>query len=151
MSNLKKRIIKKEDISTIYDGIVRAVCVETFDGRSEINTEELKKDYVYTLEYSAIERSCTYVYLKEFKDKLFNSALFKFYVNGYAFNIVNDVRPLIKSLRPNMLERNIHTYIIKYPKATENGLIFLREKGWYSSSPIIERPKAKKKIKRQYN
>ena len=147
MSNLKKRIIKKEKISTIYDGIVRAVCVNTFDRMTETNIEELKKDYVYTLEYAAIGRSCTYVYLKEIKENLFNSALFKFYVNGYAFSIVNDVRPLIKTLRTKTLERNICSYIIKYPKATDKGLIFLREIDWYSSSPIIERNKPNKKIK----
>lgn len=132
-------MITKENISTIYDGIVRAVCVDAFDEIPERNKEMLKKDDVYTLEYAAIGRSSTYVYLTEIKERLFSSALFKFYVNGYALSIAYDVYPLIKSLRPKMLERNICSYIIKYPRATDRGLIFLREMPWYSSSPIIER------------
>lgn len=146
-SNLKRRIIKKEEISTIYDGIVRAVCVETFDGWANTNIEELKKGYVYTLEYAVINRSySTYVYLKEIKKNMFNSALFEFYVNGYGLDIINDVRPLIRSLRPKMIERNIFSYFIKYPKATDKGLIFLREMHWCPSAPIIER-----KYKRRYS
>ena len=75
----------------------------------------------YDVEFAIIRRSSTSVYLKGF-DVLFNSALFRYQLEGNDVNIVEDARPLL-------LKRPLGGYLttlIRYAEGSDEQLINIK-------------------------
>ena len=71
---------------------VKAICVNTIDPWTNSSCEELHINGVYTPEFMVIERSCSFLCLKEQPGKRYNSVMFTYQVGE------GDVIDLTKAL-----------------------------------------------------
>lgn len=139
----KNKPISKYKIPIENDGIVRAVCVNNYDGWLEKKESDLKAGKHYTVEYAIIGSSVSKIYLREFKGKLFNlAALFRYYIDGQAICLVEDARIYWQISQPEKLTRSAR--IFKYRGATEEGLQYIKE--FFHNVPIIDRSDMNKPV-----
>ena len=87
------------------------------------------------MELAVIFSSRTIVKLKGM-DRMFNSVLFKFYVNGKPFSLIGDARPYLELHTDKFAYKGV-TRIVRYKSATEESLNEIAKS--YRCVPIIDR------------
>lgn len=63
-NNISKYIVPNKNIPSEKDGVVRAICVNNYDGWLEQKHKNLKIGKQYTIEYAIIGSSTSRVYLR---------------------------------------------------------------------------------------
>ena len=91
-NNISKYIVPNKNIPSEKDGVVRAICVNNYDGLLEQKHKNLKIGKQYTIEYAIIGSSTSRVYLSELKEQLFGYSLFNCYINGQEIGLIEDAR-----------------------------------------------------------
>jgi hypothetical protein len=92
----------------------------------------LRKGEYYDVEFAIVRRSSTSICLKGV-DGLFNSALFRYELNGNEVNIVEDARPLLKRTAWG----SYMTTLIRYRDSSDDRLINIRN--YVSEEAIVYR------------
>lgn len=115
--------------------VLIAECVNNFDGWTNEKESNLIVGEQYIVELAVILSSRTLVKLKG-KDRMFNSALFHFNVNGKPFSLIGDARPFLE-LHTDKYDYKGVTRIVKYKYATEESLNEIAKQ--YRCVPIIDR------------
>lgn len=115
--------------------VLMAECVNNLDGWSDEKESNLIVGEQYIVELAVIFSSRTIVKLKGM-DRMFNSALFHFNVNGKPFSLIGDARPYLELHTDKFAYKGI-TRIVKYKSATEESLNEIAKSHRYV--PIIDR------------
>lgn len=132
-NSTRKYVVPNKKIPSEKDGVVRAICVNNYDGWHEQKHKNLKIGKQYTIEY-AIIGGTTKVYLSELKEELFNYVLFNCYINRQKIGLIEEARILWNVSQQDMPTRSAR--IIKYRGATKKGLEYIRE--FYPKVPVID-------------
>lgn len=112
-----------------------AECVNNFDGWTNEKESNLTVGEQYIVELAVIFSSRTIVKLKGM-DRMFNSVLFKFYVNEKPFSLIGDARPYLELHTDKFAYKGV-TRIVRYKSATEESLNEIAKS--YRCVPIIDR------------
>ena len=115
--------------------VLIAECVNNLDRWTNKKESNLIVGEQYIVELAVIFSSRTVVKLKGM-DRMFNSALFHFNVNGKPFSLIGDARPYLE-LHTNKYAYKGVTRIVKYKSATEELLNEIAKQ--YRCVPIIDR------------
>lgn len=127
--------VPSKKIPNEKDGIVRAICINNYDGWLEKRHKNLKIGKQYTIEYAIIGSSTSLVYLSELKEHLFNYSLFNCYINGQEIGLIKDARTFWNVSQQDMPTRSAR--ILQYRGATTEGLKYIR--CFFPDVPIIDR------------
>lgn len=134
-NNISKYIVPNKNIPSEKDGVVRAICVNNYDGWLEQKHKNLKIGKQYTIEYAIIGSSTSRVYLSELKEQLFGYSLFNCYINGQEIGLIEDARIFWNVSQQDMPTRS--TRILQYRGATKEGLKY--KINFFPNVPIIDR------------
>lgn len=115
--------------------VLIAECVNKFDGWTNEKESNLTVGEQYIVELAVIFSSRTIVKLKGL-DRMFNSVLFKFYVNEKPFSLIGDARPYLELHTDKFAYKGV-TRIVRYKSATEESLNEIAKS--YRCVPIIDR------------
>ena len=115
--------------------VLIAECVNNFDGWTNEKESNLTVGEQYIEELAVIFSSRTIVKLKGM-DRMFNSVLFKFYVNEKPFSLIGDARPYLELHTDKFAYKGV-TRIVRYKSATEESLNEIAKS--YRCVPIIDR------------
>lgn len=115
--------------------VLIAECVNNLDRWTNKKESNLIVGEQYIVEFAVIFSSRTIVKLKG-KDRMFNSVLFKFYVNGKPFSLIGDARPYLELHTDKFAYKGV-TRIVRYKSATEESLNEIAKS--YRCVPIIDR------------
>lgn len=115
--------------------VLTAECVNNPDSWTNKKESNLIVGEQYIVELAVIFSSRTVVKLKGM-DRMFNSVLFKFYVNGKPFSLIGDARPYLELHTDKFAYKGV-TRIVRYKSATEESLNEIAKS--YRCVPIIDR------------
>lgn len=115
--------------------VLIAECVNNLDRWTNKKESNLIVGEQYIVEFAVIFSSRTIVKLKR-KDRMFDSALFHFYVNGKPFSLIGDARPYLELHTDKYAYKGV-TRIVKYKSATEESFNEIAKQ--YRCVPIIDR------------
>lgn len=115
--------------------VLVAECVNNIDGWTNEKESNLIVGEQYIVELAVIFSSRTVVKLKGM-DRMFNSALFHFNVNGKPFSLIGDARPYLELHTDKYAYKGV-TRIVKYKSATEESFNEIAKQ--YRCVPIIDR------------
>ena len=115
--------------------VLTAECVNNPDSWTNEKESNLIVGEQYIVELAVIFSSRTVVKLKGM-DRMFNSVLFKFYVNGKPFSLIGDARPYLELHTDKFAYKGV-TRIVRYKSATEESLNEIAKS--YRCVPIIDR------------
>lgn len=115
--------------------VLIAECVNNFDGWTNEKESNLTVGEQYIVELAVIFSSRAIVKLKGM-DRMFNSVLFKFYVNEKPFSLIGDARPYLELHTDKFAYKGV-TRIVRYKSATEESLNEIAKS--YRCVPIIDR------------
>ena len=115
--------------------VLIAECVNNPDSWTNKKESNLIVGEQYIVELAVIFSSRTVVKLKGM-DRMFNSVLFKFYVNGKPFSLIGDARPYLELHTDKFAYKGV-TRIVRYKSATEESLNEIAKS--YRCVPIIDR------------
>lgn len=115
--------------------VLTAECVNNPDSWTNKKESNLIVGEQYIVELAVIFSSRTVVKLKGM-DRMFNSALFHFNVNGKPFSLIGDARPYLELHTDKFAYKGV-TRIVRYKSATEESLNEIAKS--YRCVPIIDR------------
>lgn len=115
--------------------VLIAECVNNLDRWTNKKESNLIVGEQYIVELAVIFSSRTVVKLKGM-DRMFNSALFHFNVNGKPFSLIGDARPYLELHTDKFAYKGV-TRIVRYKSATEESLNEIAKS--YRCVPIIDR------------
>ena len=115
--------------------VLIAECVNNLDRWTNKKESNLIVGEQYIVEFAVIFSSRTIVKLKGM-DRMFNSVLFKFYVNEKPFSLIGDARPYLELHTDKFAYKGV-TRIVRYKSATEESLNEIAKS--YRCVPIIDR------------
>lgn len=115
--------------------VLTAECVNNLDRWTNKKESNLIVGEQYIVELAVIFSSRTVVKLKGM-DRMFNSALFHFNVNGKPFSLIGDARPYLELHTDKFAYKGV-TRIVRYKSATEESLNEIAKS--YRCVPIIDR------------
>ena len=128
-----EKTIKGEPLNN--SSVLIAECVNNPDSWTNERESNLTIGGQYIVELAVIFSSRTIVKLKGM-DRMFNSVLFKFYVNGKPFSLIGDARPYLELHTDKFAYKGV-TRIVRYKSATEESLNEIAKS--YRCVPIIDR------------
>lgn len=131
--NTSEKTVNNEPLNN--NSVLIAECVNNLDGWTNEKESNLTIGEQYVVEFAVIFSSRTIVKLKG-KDSMFNSVLFKFYVNGKPFSLIGDARPYLELHTDKFAYKGV-TRIVRYKSATEESLNEIAKS--YRCVPIIDR------------
>ena len=117
------------------ENVLIAECVNNLDGWTNEKEFNLTIGRQYIVELAVIFSSRIIVKLKGM-NRMFNSVLFNFYVNGKPFSLIGDARPYLELHTDKYAYKGV-TRIVKYKAATEESLNEIAKS--YRCVPIIDR------------
>ena len=115
--------------------VLTAECVNNPDSWTNERESNLTIGGQYIVELAVIFSSRTIAKLKGM-DRMFNSVLFKFYVNGKPFSLIGDARPYLELHTDKFAYKGV-TRIVRNKSATEELLNEIAKS--YRCVPIIDR------------
>lgn len=131
--NTSEKTVNNEPLNN--NSVLIAECVNNIDGWTNEKESNFTVGERYIVELAVIFSSRTIVKLKGM-DRMFNSVLFKFYVNGKPFSLIGDVRPYLELHTDKFAYKGV-TRIVIYKSATEESLNEITKS--YRCVPIIDR------------
>ena len=131
--NMSKKTANDKPLNN--SSVLIAECVNNFDGWTNEKESNLTVGEQYIVELAVIFSSRTIVKLKGM-DRMFNSVLFKFYVNEKPFSLIGDARPYLELHTDKFAYKGV-TRIVRYKSATEESLNEIAKS--YRCVPIIDR------------
>ena len=131
--NMSERNVNDEPLNNSF--VLIAECVDNLDSWNNEKESNLIVGEKYIVEFAVIFSSRTIVKLKG-KDRMFDTALFHFYVNRKPFSLIGDARPYLELHTDKFAYKGV-TRIVKYKSATEESLNEIAKS--YRCVPIIDR------------